>query len=131
MATLIEHAKQRHDTSISIEGHTNVKALPNAAPAANRGKMKPPRKPPATEKDIATNLANPTKRQLAHEFISKPMSPEVGNTCSNDLAGAKLTIVLNSISPQNMVCGRIIPIVTIARPPANDRCTDFFASMSR
>ena len=103
MATLIEHAKHKQDTGIKTVGKRKVKARPNAAPAAKSGKIKPPRNPPATENDIAINLANPTTRQDRKEFISKPISPVVGKTCGNSLAGDKLASGSNSISPQNIV----------------------------
>lgn len=93
MATLIEAAKQRHATGMGMLGKRNVNALPNAAPAAKKGKMKPPRYPPATVNEMATSFANPTKKQVRKEFISNPKSPDVGKTCANDFAGAKVAIV--------------------------------------
>lgn len=129
IATLIAHAKHRHDTGVKTEGKRKVNALPNAAPEAKRGKMNPPLNPPATEKEIATNLANPTKRHDRKDFISKPNSPVVGKTWGNNLAGYKLARVSNSISPQNIVCGNIIPRVTMTNPPRRDLTTAFLLSI--
>ncbi len=129
IATLIEHAKHRHDTGVKTEGKRKVNALPNAAPEAKRGKINPPLKPPATENDIATNLAAPTNRHDKKEFISKPNSPAVGKTWGNISAGYKLARVSNSISPQNIVCGKIIPRVTMTMPPKRDLITAFLLSI--
>mmetsp|Transcript_12748 Transcript_12748/g.31121 ORF Transcript_12748/g.31121 Transcript_12748/m.31121 type:complete len:113 (-) Transcript_12748:903-1241(-) len=87
-ATLMPAAKDKHVTVGGNDGNTYRNALPKADPAAKKGKMNPPRYPPATEKEIVTSLAKPTKRHLVQESISKPISPVVGKTCSRVLAGS-------------------------------------------
>merc|ERR1719356_495849 len=73
-------AKQRQTTTGLSDGKRKTKALPNAAPTQNRGKIKPPRNPPAIVKEIATNLNIPTITAFEKEFISKPIRPDVGKT---------------------------------------------------
>jgi len=77
-ATFRLAAKQRQANEESSIGKTNTNALPKAAPALNRGKMKPPRNPAATVKVMDINFKIPTIVALMRESIWNPMSPDAG-----------------------------------------------------
>ena len=93
MATLIPAAKQRQQICTGIAGIMECRQRPKAAPAAKKGKMYPPRKPPATVNEMAMSLRTPTRKALKGVSISKPRRPEVGNTFGKVLAGCWLAIV--------------------------------------
>mmetsp|Transcript_17994 Transcript_17994/g.22375 ORF Transcript_17994/g.22375 Transcript_17994/m.22375 type:complete len:105 (-) Transcript_17994:1291-1605(-) len=78
MATLIPAAKHKHATGTGILGNKKHNALPKAAPAVKKGKMKPPLYPPATVNEMAINLQMPTVNALKHDVISKFSKPDVG-----------------------------------------------------
>ena len=101
IATLIPAAMQSVEIVGEMLGNTKHKARPNAAPAVKNGKMKPPRNPPATVKEIAINFPNPAMRHLAHVSISNPIKPDVGQTCGKSAAGSILARTGTSHSPQN------------------------------
>mmetsp|Transcript_8215 Transcript_8215/g.17177 ORF Transcript_8215/g.17177 Transcript_8215/m.17177 type:complete len:302 (+) Transcript_8215:403-1308(+) len=123
MDTLIPAAKHKHANCTGIPGMIEVRALPKAAPAAKKGKMKPPRYPPATVAEMATILQTPTRKAFHPVSISNPMRPEVGQMCSRSAAGLMVAMVWNSASPQNMVCGMSIPRMTTTEPPMRARQT--------
>jgi len=103
IATLIPAAMQSVTMVGERLGNAKHMALPNAAPAVKNGKMKPPRNPPATVKEIAISFANPVMIHLAHESISNPIKPDVGQTCGRLIAGSILARTGASHSPQNCV----------------------------
>ena len=80
IATLMPAAKHRIAILGESVGKTKQSARPKAAPAVKKGNMKPPRYPPATVREMAKSLQRPTMIQVAHEFISNPISPAVGHT---------------------------------------------------
>ena len=80
MATLIAAAMHKTANWTGIAGIKNAIALPNDAPVVKRGKIKPPRYPPTTVKDIATSLVIPTIKHVSVDSISNPMRPLVGHT---------------------------------------------------
>jgi len=78
--TLIPAAKDRHARGMGIPGKIVHNALPKAAPDAKKGKMKPPRYPPATVKEMAMSFVNPTMSAWKPFSISNPNRPVVGHT---------------------------------------------------
>mmetsp|Transcript_37808 Transcript_37808/g.66296 ORF Transcript_37808/g.66296 Transcript_37808/m.66296 type:complete len:114 (+) Transcript_37808:329-670(+) len=107
----VERTVRRKETSIPAAKHNvasgtltlgkiDVKQRPKAAPAAKKGKITPPRYPPATAKLIVTILATPTMKALSPEFISKPINPGVGQAYGSEDDGAIVAIAVNSNSPQ-------------------------------
>lgn len=79
IATLVPAAMQSVASPKGKPVHREI-ALPTATPANIRGKIKPPRRPPATVKLIAASFAKPTRRLFAAESDSKPNIPDVGHT---------------------------------------------------
>jgi len=105
IATFIPAAK--HSVAMTGDSVGNIKqrALPKLTPAVKNGKMKPPRNPPQTVKLMAKSLRHPTMIQFRHVSASKPIRPDVGQTCGRSLAGDRVDKTPNSNSPQNIVCG--------------------------
>lgn len=90
MATLMAAAMQRTQSWTGIKGQRKNRARPRAAPVLKKGKMKPPRYPPETVNEMATNLAIPTVRHVRKLSISKFSNPDVGHTWGRLLAGPKV-----------------------------------------
>ena len=60
----------------------------------------PPRRPPATVKEIAINLATPTTKACQGLSISNPINPVVGQIFGKSFAGAMFATIWISSSPQ-------------------------------
>ena len=77
--TLMAAAKDKQAIGIGMLGNRQHRALPKAAPEAKKGKMKPPRYPPATVNEIAMSFATATTKACHPVSISKLNKPVVGH----------------------------------------------------
>ena len=125
IATFIPAAVQSTASCMGIvSGKTKQSKRPKADPEHIRGKMypvdkttkrerrttilntvlrrhdSPPRNPPDTVKEIATNLLAPTMNAFKGLFISKPSRPVVGQMLGRSLAGPMFATTCISSSPQ-------------------------------
>ena len=87
MATFMAAAVHRMTICTGIvEGKKKYRNRPKAEPAHMRGKIYPPRSPPATVNEMATSFAHPIRNTCNGLESSNPVSPVVGQMFGKSFA---------------------------------------------